>query len=59
MAEPQKQPTPAASTVAECAATDCAHNEEKECNAGEILVQIDDGQAVCGTYNPTSPKARP
>ena len=59
MAEPQKKPTPTTGVVGECAATDCSHNESQECHADEILVQIDGQQAVCGTYDPTSPKARP
>ena len=41
MAEPQKKATPAASTVSKCSATDCAHNEDQDCNAGEIVVQIE------------------
>ena len=59
MAEPQKNPAPSATTVSQCAATDCSHNEDRECSADEILVQIDGGNPVCGTYSPTSPKARP
>lgn len=59
MAEPQKKTSPATSTVAECSATDCRHNEERECHAGDIRVRIDGNQAVCGTYDPTTPKARP
>ena len=59
MAEPQKKSIPGASAVGECTATDCSHNENRECHAGEIVVQIQGGNAICGTYNPTSPKARP
>ena len=59
MAEPQKKAAPGASTVGECAATDCGHNENRECQAGEIVVQIEGGQAICGTYTSSSPKARP
>jgi hypothetical protein len=40
-------------------ATDCAHNEDRECHAGEILVQMGMQGAVCGTYDPRKPKNRP
>ena len=59
MAESQKKPMAGASTVRECSATDCRHNEDRECHAGEIRVEIQGGTAVCGTYEPGSPKARP
>lgn len=59
MAEPQKQPAASTSTVGECGATDCTYNEERECHAGEIVVTIEGSQAVCGTYDPAQPKARP
>lgn len=59
MAEPQKKPAGATSSVAECSATDCTHNEDRDCHAGEIVVQINGQQAVCGTYESTGPKARP
>lgn len=59
MAEAQRKPTAGASSVRECSATDCSHNENRECHAGQIVVQIDGGRAICGTYDPASPKARP
>ncbi|HSJ24834.1 MAG TPA: DUF1540 domain-containing protein [Longimicrobiales bacterium] len=59
MADAQRQPGASASTVGSCTATDCRHNEEQECHAGEILVQINAGSAVCGTYSPEAPQTRP
>lgn len=59
MAEPQRKSSTRASTVASCAATDCSHNESRECKAGSIELRMSDGQAVCGTYDPEKPKARP
>ena len=59
MAEPQKRPGAQASTVGSCSATDCAHNENRECHAGEIMVKIEGGHAVCGTYTTSAPKTRP
>lgn len=59
MAEPQRKSAPETSTVGDCSATDCKHNEDRECHAGEIQVRIEGGQALCGTYDPTAPKARP
>lgn len=59
MAEPQKRQSAHASHVGSCSATDCSHNEDRECHAGEIVVQIDGGQAICGTYTTSAPQARP
>jgi hypothetical protein len=59
MANPQRQPSAGASRVASCSATDCVHNENRECHAGEIQVRMDANGAVCGTYQPEKPKARP
>jgi hypothetical protein len=59
MAEPQKNPQAHSSVVGECSATDCRHNEERECHAGEIMVKIAGSSAVCGTYDPEGPRARP
>lgn len=59
MAEPQKQPRAQASIVASCTATDCTYNENEECHAGEIRVQSRGNTAVCGTYDPETPKPRP
>jgi hypothetical protein len=59
MAEPHRQARPESSVVGSCTATECRHNEDRECHAGEILVQINGGTAVCGTYSPESPQTRP
>jgi hypothetical protein len=59
MADAQKQPAAQPAAVASCAATDCAHNEDRNCTADSIQVAVTDGQAVCGTYTPEKPKARP
>lgn len=59
MADPQERRGQVTSAVASCTATDCRHNENRECHAGEIEVKMVDGGAVCGTYDSTSPKARP
>jgi hypothetical protein len=34
------------------------HNEDGDCHAGSIRVEIKEGGAICATYNP-EPKARP
>jgi hypothetical protein len=59
MANPQEQRASAPSAVASCSATDCVHNENMECHAGEIRVEMGGQGAICGTYNPRKPKARP
>jgi hypothetical protein len=60
MADAQRQHRAASSVVGSCSATECRHNEDRECHAGEILVQIGgNGTAVCDTYSPESPQARP
>jgi len=59
MSQPERQPSAGASTVSSCAATDCQHNEDRNCNADEIQVTVQDGQPTCGTYTPEAPKARP
>lgn len=59
MADPQKKPGAHASTVASCAATDCVHNRNSDCHAEEIVVQIQDGAPVCGTYTEETPAPRP
>jgi hypothetical protein len=58
MTNPQRQPSAGASRVASTA-TDCVHNENRECHAGEIQVRMGANGAVCGTYQPEKPKARP
>jgi hypothetical protein len=59
MANPQEKQAPAPSAVAACTVTDCTFNEDKECHAGEIRVEVGAQGAVCATYQPTKPKARP
>lgn len=60
MAEPQRQHGAHPAHVASCSATDCAHNENRSCHAPEIHVEMKgDGHAICRTYDPESPKARP
>lgn len=60
MAEPQKRPRSETSTVSSCGATDCVHNEDRDCHAGSIVVQMsDDGHATCQTYESEAPRARP
>jgi hypothetical protein len=59
MANPQQKRADAPSAVASCSATDCTHNENRECHAGEIRVEMGAQGAVCGTYDPGRPRARP
>lgn len=59
MADAQPHSRPGTSVVGSCTATDCRHNEERECHAGEIMVQIGSGGALCGTYDPEAPQTRP
>ena len=59
MAEPQERRATAQSTVSSCSATDCSFNENRECHAGEIRVEMGPQGAICGTYNPRKPKTRP
>lgn len=59
MANPQEKRSAQPSAVASCSATDCSYNENRECHAGEIQVEMGAQGAVCGTYNPQKPKARP
>jgi len=59
MANPQEKRAQAASSVASCSATDCKHNEDQECHAGEIRIEMGPQGATCATYSPTKPKARP
>lgn len=59
MAEPQRKASARTSTVASCAATDCSHNEDRSCTAGSIELRVNEGRAVCDTYDPEKPKARP
>ena len=59
MAEPREQPRAAASIVASGTATDCTYNENRECHAGEIRVEMGAQGAICGTYEPGRAKVRP
>jgi hypothetical protein len=59
MANPMERRAPAVSTVASCNATDCTYNENRECHAGEIHVEMSGDGAICGTYQPRRPKPRP
>ena len=59
MADAQRNARTQASIVGSCTATDCTYNEERECHAGEILVQFGKGGAQCATYTPETPRARP
>lgn len=59
MAQGERQPKARASTVASCAATDCQHNDDRSCTAGEIDLEMRENRAVCATYSPMKPKARP
>lgn len=59
MAQPQEKASGQTGTVASCAATDCRHNENRNCTAEAVKVTVKGGQPVCGTYAPETPKARP
>lgn len=59
MANPQQRPQAESSTVAACSVTDCRHNEDRECHAGEIRVEVGAQGAVCATYSPEKARARP
>lgn len=59
MGNPQERSRSAQSTVSSCSATDCRHNENQECHAGQIEVRMSGQNATCGTYSPDQPKARP
>lgn len=59
MADAQRNPEAGTSVVGECTATECRHNEDRECHAGQIVVQMGRGTAECRTYEPETPQARP
>jgi hypothetical protein len=59
MANPQERGAAARSAVGSCSATDCTHNENMECHAGEIRVEMSSQGAICGTYDPRKSKPRP
>jgi hypothetical protein len=52
MANPIEQRAAAASVVGACTVTDCVHNQNEECHAGQIEVKVGAQGAVCGTYKP-------
>ena len=58
MARAAEQKAPGTSTVAACSARDCTHNENGECHAGSIDVEMRASGAICATYKP-EPKTRP
>lgn len=59
MANPQERRAAQPAAVASCSAADCMHNENRECHAGEIHVEIGAQGAVCATYDPRKPRPRP
>lgn len=59
MADAQRKAEGQMAQVSACAATDCAHNENKSCTADAIEVTMADGKPTCGTFSPAKPKARP
>jgi hypothetical protein len=59
MANPLEKRSTAPSSVASCSATDCTFNENRECHAGEIRVEMGQNGAICGTYDPRRTKVRP
>lgn len=59
MAQAERKAGAQTSTVSSCSATECKHNENRDCTAGSIQVKMQGGNAVCGTYDPETPKARP
>lgn len=60
MAQPEHAPSADSSTVASCAAADCRHNENENCTADDVRVQLTThGQPICGTCTPDTPKVRP
>jgi hypothetical protein len=52
MAMPWSRKLPMASTVQTCSVRECTHNASNECHAGSIEVEMRDGAAICGTYQP-------
>lgn len=52
MQNPQEQPRAQTSVVSSCTVTDCKFNEDHECHAGQIEVQVGANGAQCGTYTP-------
>lgn len=59
MADAQRKVEGQAAQVGSCAATGCAHNEDRLCTADSIQLAMIDGKPTCGTFSPAKPKARP
>ncbi len=59
MANPQEKHAAHPSAVAACTVTDCKFNENHECHAGEIRVEVGAQGAVCATYTPERNRPRP
>ena len=59
MANPQEKRAAQPSAVAACTVTDCKFNENQDCHAGEIRVEVGAQGAVCATYTPEKNRARP
>lgn len=59
MANPQERQRGEPSAVASCSVTDCVHNEDRDCHAGEIRVEVGPQGAVCATYTPEKNRPRP
>ncbi len=59
MANPEQAPTPTGASVSSCAATDCAHNDDRSCTATQVMISLEGDRPVCGSYTPETPAARP
>lgn len=59
MANPQERHQSSPSAVGACTVTDCRYNENRECHAGEIRVEVGAQGAVCATYSPETSRPRP
>lgn len=59
MAHPQERSREQTSAVAACSVTDCRFNENHDCHAGEIRVEVGSQGAVCATYSPEASRPRP
>ncbi|MDQ3604911.1 MAG: DUF1540 domain-containing protein [Gemmatimonadota bacterium] len=59
MANPQERSKEQTSAVAACLVTDCRFNENQDCHAGEIRVEVGAQGAVCATYSPETARPRP
>ena len=59
MASPQENRAAQPSAVAACSVTDCKYNQDHDCHAGEIRVEVGAQGAVCATYTPERNRPRP